>query len=83
MRFEKVPARGADLDQLIRWQVRKAAPFKLEDAQVVVGAGRRRLTAAGREYSSRVARRDIIASYSAACEDAGAYAGLVDLARSI
>ena len=27
VRFETVPARGADLDQLVRWQVRKAAPF--------------------------------------------------------
>ncbi len=41
IRFEKVPAKVQDLDQLIRWQVRKAAPFRIEDAQVVVGAGRR------------------------------------------
>ena len=34
VRFEKVPARAQDLDQLIRWQVRKAAPFAIEDAQV-------------------------------------------------
>ena len=34
VRFEKVPAKVEDLDQLIRWQVRKAAPFKIEDAQV-------------------------------------------------
>ena len=29
-----------DLDQLIRWQVRKAAPFRIEDAQVSWQAGR-------------------------------------------
>jgi Tfp pilus assembly PilM family ATPase len=34
VRFEQVPARAQDLDQLIRWQVRKAAPFPLEEAQV-------------------------------------------------
>ena len=79
VRFEKIPAKVQDLDQLIRWQVRKAAPFKIEDAQVswipgvVPPEG-------GREYIVTVARRDIIQSYEQACEAAGAYPGIVDLA---
>jgi Tfp pilus assembly PilM family ATPase len=79
VRFEKIPAKVQDLDQLIRWQVRKAAPFKIEDAQVswipgiVPPEG-------GREYIVTVARRDIIQSYERACEAAGAYPGIVDLA---
>ena len=79
VRFEKIPAKVQDLDQLIRWQVRKAAPFKIEDAQVswipglVPPEG-------GREYIVTVARRDIIQSYERACESAGAYPGIVDLA---
>jgi Tfp pilus assembly PilM family ATPase len=79
VRFEKIPAKVQDLDQLIRWQVRKAAPFKIEDAQVswipgiVPPEG-------GREYVVTVARRDIIESYERACEAAGAYPGIVDLA---
>jgi len=79
VRFEKIPAKVEDLDQLIRWQVRKAAPFKIEDAQVswipgiVPPEG-------GREYIVTVARRDIIQSYERACEAAGAYPGIVDLA---
>ena len=79
VRFEKIPAKAQDLDQLIRWQVRKAAPFKIEDAQVswvpgiVPPEG-------GREYVVTVARRDIIESYERACEAAGAYPGIVDLA---
>ena len=79
VRFEKVPAKVQDLDQLIRWQVRKAAPFKIEDAQVswVPGIA---LPGGGREYVVTVARRDIIQSYERACEAAGAYAGIVDLA---
>ena len=78
LRFDKVPA-AADLDQLIRWQVRKAAPFKPEDAQVswVPGAA---IAGGGREYLVTLARRDIIESYMAACADAGAAAGVVDLA---
>ena len=79
VRFEKIPAKVQDLDQLIRWQVRKAAPFKIEDAQVswipgiVPPEG-------GREYIVTVARRDIIQSYERVCEAAGAYPGIVDLA---
>src|SRR5690349_24301328 len=30
VRFEKVPQRTQDLEQLVRWQVRKAAPFPIE-----------------------------------------------------
>ena len=78
LRFEKVPA-AADLGQLIRWQMRKAAPFKTEDAQVswVPAAP---IPGGGREYLVTVARRDIIESYMHACAEAGADAGVVDLA---
>lgn len=78
LRFEKVPA-PSDLDQLIRWQMRKAAPFKPEDAEIswVPAAP---LPGGGREYLVTLGRRDIIESYMKACTDAGAAAGLVDLA---
>ena len=79
IRFEKVPPRAQDLDQLIRWQVRKTAPFRIEDAQVawVPGVG---LPEGGREYLVTIARRDIVESYERACAAAGAHAGLVDIA---
>jgi type IV pilus assembly protein PilM len=78
LRFEKVPP-ASDLDQLIRWQVRKAAPFKPEDAQIswVPAAP---VAGGGREYLVTMARRDIVESYMTACADAGAAAGAVDLA---
>jgi type IV pilus assembly protein PilM len=78
LRFEKVPA-AADLDQLIRWQVRKAAPFKPEEAQIswVPAAA---LPDGGREFLVTLARRDIIESYDRVCAQAGAHAGLIDLA---
>jgi type IV pilus assembly protein PilM len=79
IRFEKVPARAQDLDQLIRWQVRKAAPFRIEDAQVAWQPGVA-VVGGGREFLVTVARRDIIQSYERACEAAGAHAGIVDLA---
>jgi len=78
LRFEKVPA-ASDLDQLIRWQMRKAAPFKPEEAQISwVPAAR--LPEGGREYLVTLARIDIVESYMRACSDAGAEAGVVDVA---
>jgi Tfp pilus assembly PilM family ATPase len=79
LRFEKVPAKPQDLDQLIRWQVRKAAPFRIEDAQVAWQPGVA-LAGGGREYVVTVARRDVVESYERACEDAGVHAGIVDIA---
>jgi Tfp pilus assembly PilM family ATPase len=79
VRFEKIPAKAQDLDQLIRWQVRKAAPFRIEDAQISWVPGVR-LPDGGREYIVTLARRDIIESYERAVIAAGAHAGLVDLA---
>jgi Tfp pilus assembly PilM family ATPase len=79
LRFEKIPEKMQDLDQLIRWQVRKSAPFKIEDAQVAWVPGTL-LPGGGREYVVTVARRDIIEGYERACEAAGAHPGIVDLA---
>ncbi len=79
LRFEKIPPKVEDLEQLIRWQVRKAAPFKIEDAQVAWVPGLA-LPGGGREYIVIVARRDIVESYERACEAAGTYPGIVDLA---
>lgn len=78
LRFEKVPAQ-ADLDQLIRWQMRKAAPFKTEDARISWEPAAP-IPGGGREYLVTLARRDIVESYMNACAEAGADAGVVDLA---
>jgi type IV pilus assembly protein PilM len=79
IRFEKVPAKAQDLEQLIRWQVRKAAPFRIEDAQVAWQPALP-LPGGGQEVLVTVARRDIIRSYEEACDAAGVHAGLVDIA---
>jgi len=78
VRFEQVPARTADLDQLVRWQVRKAAPFAIEEAQVSYVPGQRATD--GQEFIVSLARRDVVEEYEALCADAGAHAGVVDLA---
>ena len=74
VRFDQVPSRRDDLDQLIRWQIRKSLPFPLEEASITHSAGAR--LESGREFIVVAARKDVVAEY----DDAGIHAGLVDLA---
>lgn len=76
VKFETTPG-AKDLEQLIRWQVRKAAPFAVEDAQVSFVRGATH--ADGQEYLVSLARRDIVQEYEEVCAEAGTQAGLVDL----
>lgn len=78
VRFEKLPARAHDLDQLVRWQVRKSAPFPIEEAQVSYVPGAH--AADGHELIVSLARRNVVEEYERLCAEAGAHAGLVDLA---
>jgi type IV pilus assembly protein PilM len=78
VRFEQVPAKTQDLDQLVRWQVRKSAPFSIEEAQVSYVPGLR--APDGHEFVVSVAKREVVQEYEGLCAEAGAHAGLVDLA---
>jgi type IV pilus assembly protein PilM len=78
IRFEKVPANTADLEQLVRWQMKKAAPFPVDDAQVAFVPGVR--ADEGQEFVVSLAKRDIVAEYEAVCAELGAHAGIVDIA---
>jgi Tfp pilus assembly PilM family ATPase len=78
VRFEQPPSRTADLEQLVRWQVRKTAPFPVDEAQVSFVPGLRATD--GQEFVVSLARRAIVEEYEAICADAGAHAGIVDLA---
>ncbi len=78
VKFEHVPARTQDLDQLVRWQVRKTAPFPIDEAQVGYVPGLR--APDGQEFVVSLARRAVVREYEELCRDAGANAGLVDLA---
>jgi Tfp pilus assembly PilM family ATPase len=77
VRFTDVPSRAADLDELVKFQIRKAAPFHVEESQVSFAAGDR--SAEGQEFVVVQARRDIVAEYEQACLAAGALAGVVEL----
>src|SRR5499427_400786 len=77
VKFETVPTKAQDLDQLIRWQVRKTAPFAIEEAQVSYVPALR--SDDGQEFVVSLARRTVVAEYEELCAAAGAHAGIVDL----
>jgi Tfp pilus assembly PilM family ATPase len=79
VRFDTVPARARDLDELVRWQIGKGAPFRIEEGQIsyVPGAA---VGAGGREFVVLLVRRDVVEEYEAVCGRLGIYAGLVDIA---
>lgn len=78
VRFASVPARAADLDGMIRWQVRRTVPFSVDDAQVDWTPGR--VTDGGeQEFVVVLAQRAVVEEYEQVCAGAGAHAGLVDL----
>ena len=78
LKLEKVPARSADLQEIVRWQVRKTAPFPVEQAVLSISPGAR-ATDGGNEFVVALSRADVIHQYEQACLMAGAHAGLVDL----
>ena len=62
----------------MRWQVRKAAPFPIEESQVTYVPGI--VAADGQDFVVSMARRAAVEEYEGLCAAAGAHAGLVDLA---
>jgi type IV pilus assembly protein PilM len=76
--FDQIPPRREDLDQLVRWQLKKSSPFPVEDACLSYSPAESSAEG-GLDLVVVTARRDIIREYESACEDAGLYPGLVDL----
>ena len=76
--LEQVPSRADELDELIRWQLRKAMPFPIDGAQIS------HFTASTVGTTTTVAavaaRREVIAEYEGIAAAAGIHTGLVDLA---
>jgi Tfp pilus assembly PilM family ATPase len=79
LKLEKVPAKASDLHEIVRWQIRKTAPFPIEQAVLSISPG---LGSAdgSREMVVSLARSEVIQQYEQACVMAGADPGLVDIA---
>jgi len=78
VRFQAVPPKAADLEGLIKFQLKKSAPFSVEESQISFIAGAK--TDEGQEFVVVQARRDIVTEYEQACAASGASAGAVELA---
>lgn len=76
--FEELPPKPADLDQLVKWQIKKGTPFPLEEARVDHDVVHSEAGAA--TVLATVARRDVLAQYEAVADAVGVHAGIVDLA---
>ena len=78
VKLDKVPAKAADLQEIVRWQLKKSSPFPLEQAVLSISPGAK--TADGvSEFVVATARTEVVRQYEQACEMAGLHAGLVDL----
>jgi type IV pilus assembly protein PilM len=77
VRFDQTPSRRDDLNQLIRWQVKKSTPFPVEDACLTYTPGAQ--SAGGTEFVVVVARKETVREYESVCEQVGIEAGLVDI----
>jgi type IV pilus assembly protein PilM len=77
VKFEQTPSRREDLNQLIRWQVKKSTPFPVDDACLTYTPGAR--SANGSEFVVVIARREIVREYETVCEQVGIEAGLIDI----
>ena len=78
LKLEQVPPRASDLQEIVRWQVRKTAPFPVEQAVLSISEGARGAEG-GNEFVVALSREDVIHQYEQACLMAGVHAGLVDL----
>lgn len=78
IRFDKVPPSAKDLAELVRWQVRKTAPFPIEQAVVSYTPGAKP-SEGGHEFVVTVARADLVSQYEEACAQARVDVGLVDI----
>lgn len=76
--LDELPARAADLDQVVRWQIKKSTPFPLDEAQLSHFVVRQDGPKAS--VAVVVARRSVVAEYEALATHLGIQPGIVDLA---
>jgi len=76
--FEQIPSKAADLEQLLRWQLKKSTPYPIEEAQVSWSKAHK--DDSGTLVLASVARRDVVMEYESIPTSLGVHVGLVDLA---
>ncbi len=76
--FEELPAKTADIDQLVRWQIKKSTPFPIEEAQVSAVVAHQ--SPGATTLAAVASHRAVISQYEATVTALGTHVGLVDLA---
>jgi len=76
--FEQLPAKAADAEQVIRWQLKKATPYPIEEAQITWFPAHKTETAT--VLGAVAARKEVLAEYESVANMVGVHPGLVDLA---
>jgi len=76
--FEELPVKAADIDQLVRWQIKKSTPFPIDDAQVTSVVTHQ--VPGTTTLAVMAAQRDVIQQYESTVAALGTHVGLVDLA---
>ncbi len=80
LNFEQLPGRASDLDQLIRWQLRKATPFPLDDAQV--SHFKASADGGATTLAAVIARKDVIAQYESVDDAVWAFTRASSISRA-
>lgn len=78
IQLEAVPSRPADLDQLIRWHVKKATPFPIEDSVVSFVQGS--VDNGTTTFVAVAASKSVVMEYESVAAAIGAEPGVVDVA---
>jgi len=76
--FEKIPGQAADLDQLVRWQLRKSSPFPIDGARLSYFPSEP--PGGPPAVVAIAARPDVVGEYEAVALEAGLQPGVVDVA---
>lgn len=76
--LDEVPARPADVEALLRWQLRKSTPFPLEETRLSHFVASREST--GSIVAATIARLDVLEQYESIPRAFGIHSGIVDLA---
>lgn len=77
IQLETVPSRATDLEQLIRWHVKKATPFPIEDS--VLSFVTAAVENGNTTFAAVAASRAVIMEYESIADAIGAEAGVVDV----
>ena len=77
IKFDEVPGRSSDLEQMLGWKIASGLPFSIDDGQMAYAHGIS--VEGGQEYIVSIMKRVIVREYEEVLLEAGITPGLIDL----